>query len=575
MNVQPQATDWDVAIIGGGPGGSTTGTLLKKYRPTLRVLILERETFPREHIGESQLPAIGDVLAEMGCWDKVEGANFPIKVGATFRWGKNPELWDFEFLPLKDFKSDARPARYEGPRRQTAFQVERAIYDDILLRHAAETGCVVRQGTGVTRVERDGDRVTGLVLSTGETVTARYYVDASGNAAVLRRALGVGVDCPTHLKNIAIWDYWENAEWAIEIGVGGTRIQVMSLGYGWLWFIPLGPTRTSLGLVCPAEYYKAAGKSPEELYAEALRSEARISRLVANGSRSGQVRTTTDWSFLADRTIGENWFLVGECAGFADPILSAGMTLTHTGGRELAYTLLALFAGEHDPAWLTTHYDRLQRERVGQHIRFADFWYAANGQFTDLAEHCRAIARDAGLDLTAEQSWAWLARGGFATDVAGQAGLGGYSLAAVKGLTARFTDEPAVWGLNDVNVLRIDLAGATHETVPVYADGRIKAATAYRRGNHRLVATGLYDVFVQMLAQPTDVGEVVRQLNAAFTAKMTPPHARVALQHAMQTLEVMLGEGWVRGTLDPSRPRLTLSTPREGEYIHPNRDEPS
>jgi hypothetical protein len=348
----------------------------------------------------------------------------------------------------------------------------------------------------------------------------------------------------------------------------------MSVGYGWLWFIPLGPTRTSLGLVCPAEYYKSAGKSPEELYANAVRSEARIARLTANGTRSGRVRTTTDWSFLADRTTGENWFLVGEAAGFADPILSAGMTLTHTGGRELAYTLLALLAGEHDPAWLKEHYNRLQRERVRQHIRFADYWYAANGQFTDLAEHCRAIARDAGLDLTAKQSWAWLARGGFAIDVAGQAGLGGYSLAAVKGITSRFTDEPAVWCLNDVNVLQIDLAGAARETVPVYANGRISAAAAYRRGEHRLVATGLYDVFVRMLDRPTDVGEVVRQLQGAFGAQMTAAHARVALQHAMQTLEVMVSEGWVRGTLDPARPRLTLSTPREGEYVHPNRDGP-
>src|SRR5262245_47587598 len=211
---------YDVAIVGGGPGGSTVGTLLKKYAPQLRVLILEREQFPREHIGESQLPVISEVLDEMGCWDKVEAADFPIKIGATFRWGKTPELWDFEFLPLGEFKNEPRPARYEGARRQTAFQVDRAIYDELLLRHAAECGCEVRQGTAVAKVNHEGDRITGLTLSTGETITARYYVDASGNAAVIRRAMGVPVDCPTHLKNIAIWDYWENAEWAVEIGVG-------------------------------------------------------------------------------------------------------------------------------------------------------------------------------------------------------------------------------------------------------------------------------------------------------------------------------------------------------------------
>src|SRR5882672_3390678 len=80
-------SEYDVAIIGGGPGGSTLGSLLRKYEPSIKVLILEREVFPRDHIGESQLPPISVVLDEMGCWDKVEAANFPIKVGATFRWG--------------------------------------------------------------------------------------------------------------------------------------------------------------------------------------------------------------------------------------------------------------------------------------------------------------------------------------------------------------------------------------------------------------------------------------------------------------------------------------------------------
>src|SRR5687768_14506989 len=111
--------EYDVAIIGGGPGGSTLGTLLRKYEPSIKVLILEREIFPRDHIGESQLPPISAVLDEMGCWDKVEAADFPIKVGATFRWGASPELWDFEFLPLADFRNEPRPGKYQGFRKQT------------------------------------------------------------------------------------------------------------------------------------------------------------------------------------------------------------------------------------------------------------------------------------------------------------------------------------------------------------------------------------------------------------------------------------------------------------------------
>ncbi len=134
---------FDVAIIGGGPAGATTGALLKKYNPSLDVVILEREIFPRDHIGESLLPPTSAILFEMGCWDKIDGAGFPIKIGATYRWGKSPELWDFEFFPAGEYRDEPRPAPFQGQRRLTALQVDRSIYDKILLDRAAELGCEV------------------------------------------------------------------------------------------------------------------------------------------------------------------------------------------------------------------------------------------------------------------------------------------------------------------------------------------------------------------------------------------------------------------------------------------------
>jgi flavin-dependent dehydrogenase len=565
----PGAADFDVVIIGGGPGGSTTGSLLRKYGPDLRVLILEREIFPRDHIGESHLPPISAVLDEMGCWDKVEAANFPIKVGGTYRWGKSPELWHFEFLPLADFKDEPRPGKYEGFRQQTAFQVDRSIYDKILLDHAAELGCVVRQGTRVAEILRDGDRVDGLRLGDGSVVTARYYIDASGNAAILRKAMGVAIDCPTSLKNIALWDYWENAEWAAHIGVGGTRIQIMSLGYGWLWFIPIGPTRTSLGFVCPAEYYKQSGQTAEALYAQAVAADERISALVAKGTRRGVVETTNDWSFLAERTVGENWFLVGETAGFADPILSAGMTLTQTGARELAFTLLELLGpGGHDPAWLKLNYDQNQRARVRQHIRFADYWYACNGQFTDLQAHCAEIAREAGLDLSPQKAWAWLAQGGFANDVVGQAGIGGCSLTVVKSLGSFMGPGAIDWQISGKNRFTLKLEGAAKETLAVYEAGRVAAVQCLARGGRKLPITGFYDLWVQLLQREARIEAVLPALQAWLTREILPEHRRRALGDAFEALEVMVSEGWVEAALDPERNRLELGGTRGGRIMH-------
>src|SRR5579862_4998068 len=123
-----------------------------KYAPSLKAVILERDTFPRDHVGESQLPPIMAILDEMGCWHKVEAANFPIKIGATYRWGKTKELWDFEFMPSKYFKEETRPATFTGQRRALAFQVDRAIYDKILLDHAASLGCEVFEATKVLNI---------------------------------------------------------------------------------------------------------------------------------------------------------------------------------------------------------------------------------------------------------------------------------------------------------------------------------------------------------------------------------------------------------------------------------------
>src|SRR5262245_29752533 len=146
---------YDVAILGGGPGGSTTACMLKKYQPDLSVLILEKERFPRDHIGDSQLPPIHAVLDEIGGGDKMQGTNFPIKIGATFTWGRTTEPWVFEFLPIAQVPEKVkRPGTWTGWRKQCAFQVDRAVYDKILLEHAMEMGAEALQEAPVEEILR-------------------------------------------------------------------------------------------------------------------------------------------------------------------------------------------------------------------------------------------------------------------------------------------------------------------------------------------------------------------------------------------------------------------------------------
>jgi flavin-dependent dehydrogenase len=562
----------DVAIVGGGPAGSTCATLIKKYRPDLSVLVLERELFPRDHVGESQLPAVSLILDEMGVWEKVEAAGFPIKIGATYRWGRTDELWDFEFVPGSQYNKFPRPSKFEGQRRLLAFQVDRSVYDKILLDHAAEVGAEVREGTKVQRVNREEDRITSLSLESGDEVLAKHYVDASGNVGLIRRAMDIGVNSPTHLRNVAIWDYWQNADWAVEIGEGGTRIQVMSLGYGWIWFIPISATRTSVGFVISAERFKELGKKPVDVYLDAIAAEPNIARWLKHAVREGKLASTKDWSYVADRVVGENWMLAGESSGFADPILSAGMTLAHTGAREAAYTIMELERGEHDPAWLKERFNEMQRVRLRSHIQFADFWYLGNGRFTDLRDNTSNIAREVGLELSPEDAFRWLSTGGFASETYQVAEIGTWDVTAMKLLTQWFSGMEAKWTIAQNNVFELDLAGAETVYVPVMENGKISKVKAWRRNGKFLPYHGDFLPVVRFLRQSSLAEEFVPFMQRFFGERGYD--FRKYMPRMIQTLEAVVTEGWAKASFDAAKPTMPVRTPEQTELVHLNRDNP-
>lgn len=566
----------DVAIIGGGPAGSTLATILRKYRPRLKVAIYERERFPRDHVGESQLPHISTVLDEMGVWDKVEAVNFPVKIGATFRWGKTDELWDFEFLNNGIFDDEPRPGKYVGQRTQTAFQVDRSIYDKVLLDHAREMGAEVFEEAWTKAVHREGDSVASLTVAYGgeeHTVKARYYIDCSGHAGILRRAMGVEVDVPTSLQNIAIWDYWQNAEWAVKVGVGGTRIQVLSLGYGWLWFIPLGPTRTSLGLVIPAKYYKESGKKPAELYDEALKSDKVIQHLLRNAYSENKLTTTKDWSFLSSRLTGENWFLAGESAGFADPIMSAGMTLAHKGARDVAYTIIELERGDYEDEWLKKRYCDSHRRNIHQHIKFADFWYTQNGLFSDLKDYTKEIAGEVGLRISSEDAWKWFGTGGFIDHDSTGADVAGYALYAAKKISATFLGEPVDYKIFGKTHFEINLDGAEETYGAILSEGRIHRHPAYVRGTKSLPMLGICGWLTHFLSKRQCAKDIIEAANVFRAQSGLTREQMLAFPRLMvEALEVMVLDGWVVAETIPGFdpwPRFELNYER---FMHPNRD---
>jgi len=559
----------DVAIIGGGPAGSTVGTFLKKYNPSLDVTIIEREKFPRDHVGESHLPAISAILDEMGVWDKVEAANFPIKIGATFKWGAQKEFWDTDFLHHQEFKNVPRPQKFEDQRTRTAFQVDRSIYDKVLLDHAASLGCRVLEETKVTKVDREGDKIIGLnvmsevadtqaQLGDDGRIEARYYVDCSGEGGFLRRAMDIEIESPTALRNIAIYRYYQDAKWAVTLGNGGTRIQIMSLGWGWMWFIPITPTRTSVGLVLPSDYYKKSGKSVAEIYADAVKEEPLISSLLETATAEPEITATKDWNFISKRLVGENWFLAGDSCGFADPILSAGMTLAHTSARKVAFTLLELFRGKRDPMWLKKEYEDGHRGQIRHHMQFADFWYSSNGQFTDLKDYCQEIAKEAGLNLDPATAFQWLATGGFTIDEPGVAAALTYRVSGLKLLAVQLGGSAPDWEIQKTNFWRLDIKEAVEAKFVRYIDGEVRPIPCLKKGAKILP---LIDVFKFVVNAFKDNADSIMILESAVNQMIREDNipTQEAVLLTIEALESMLLEGWIKAKVVPSRPFIKVN----------------
>lgn len=555
----------DVAIVGGGPTGCTVASLLRKYNPDLSVIILEKAKFPREHVGESQLPGISAILDEMGVWDKVEAANFPIKLGGSYTWGKDADAWDFDFYPAEEFTDEPRPGKYEGQRKFTAFQVERDRYDEILLRHAESLGTEVREETMVREVMTEGDTITGLKLDSGEVIRARHYVDGSGHVAILRKALGVESEAPTNLRNVAFWDYYDNAKWAVEIGIGGTRVQVRSLPYGWIWFIPLGPSRASVGFICPSEYYKESGLTPKELYLKAVADQKEISSLLkdAKSDTGGNILTTKNWSHLANRLTGDNWWICGEAAGFADPILAAGMTLAHGTAREVAYSILEVERGELDADWIKTRYDEKGRRNIEQHIRFAEYWYAANGRFTDLQEHCQKIAKDSGLKLNPSQAWRWLAQGGFTNQSIDSAGFGAFDIGSSKKLVELFSGKAVKFNVAQFNEFKMNFNGSEEIMEGNLRDGRIYQTPCWRRADTLLPNFGIWKRMIELIQNDGDLKNMIEAIQK-------DPRGASVFQY-LQTLEAMVTDSWVVGKLNKKKPVMKIE-PGQGRQIRTEED---
>jgi FADH2-dependent halogenase len=373
-----RAWDFDVAVVGGGPGGSSAATALA--RRGKRVILLERERFPRFHIGESQLPWSNEVFRALGVDQAIAAAGFVKKWGASFR----PPDSDKE--QYADFASAV-----ETPTPQT-FQVLRERFDEVLLRHSEQCGVAVRERHRLIDAAFDADGVTiRFAGPDGSEQTARVgvVVDASGRTGVLVKRFGQHEFDPI-LRNIAVHAQYEGIPRAEGRRSGDIRMFTRA-DMGWLWMIPLSDTVISVGAVIPkVVHQREARATPEESLDHYLSATSSAAALLQRARRVTPARIDVDYSYLATRIAGDRWVAVGDAAAFLDPIFSTGVLLAMQGGLDAAAAIEAGLKSGDLSARTFAGYERTVRKRFHHFRRFAigfydpafrQLWFTPNSRF--------------------------------------------------------------------------------------------------------------------------------------------------------------------------------------------------
>ena len=337
-----------ILVIGGGPAGSTAATLLA--REGFDVTLVERDVFPRYHIGESLLPSCLEILDMTGAREKIEAHGFQRKDGGYFAWGKDSWVLDFEKL-----------------RHPYSFQVVRSEFDHLLLEHAKSQGVKVYEGTTIRSLTFDGERPRSAIWSqasdgkTGE-ISFDYLIDASGRAGIMSMHYLKNRRFHESFQNIALWGYWQGAG-RMSFAPQGS-IANGAIPDGWLWGIPLHNGTMSVGYVLHKTTFKEKRQqfdSLEEMYLSAINECPLIADLVKPGKLISKIEAEQDYSYMADSITGPGYFLIGDAASFIDPLLSTGVHLATHSSLLCAASIASILRGEVTEQQAMTFFDQSYR----------------------------------------------------------------------------------------------------------------------------------------------------------------------------------------------------------------------
>ncbi len=360
MTTGAETYDADVIVVGGGPAGSAVSSYLALNG--YRVALFEREIHPREHVGESLVPATNRVLEDIGFWEKMGNYGWVPKPGATWT-GYRGRVGSEVVVTFADVEM-------ENTNQDYTYHVDRARFDNELLKHAQTLGVRVVEGANVIRMTtNDAGRATGVrvrILDKEVDFTSRFVVDASGRRGLVGKQLNIW-EKDQQFDQMAIYSWFDNVKAPSEETKDYIHVHFLPIQRGWVWQIPIYENATSVGVVVEKEVFQTSGKDYEGFFNEVVQMSKNTQHILSDATRIRDWYVEGDYSYKMATTAGDGWLLIGDAARFVDPIFSSGVSVA-VNSAKFAFEALdeALKGGDEKAAF------DAYAEKVGRGVQI---WY--------------------------------------------------------------------------------------------------------------------------------------------------------------------------------------------------------
>jgi len=377
------SSTYDTIVIGGGPAGSAAGAILAGHG--LRALVLEREKFPRYHIGESLLPFTSHPLKRLGLLDKMQQSDFVKKYSVQFVSPSGKASQPFYFS-----------TRYEPEVAQT-WQVLRSEFDVMVMDNARGKGAEIRQETAVTELIREQGRIAGVRAQTKGGSTQEFrapmVLDCSGREAFAPTRLKWRVREP-QLNKVAVWTYYRGAKRDPGIDAGATTVAYVP-EKGWFWYIPQHRDMVSVGVVAEGKYLTRDGvKETRDIFKREVEQNAWIKDHLACGRQEGEFYLTSEFSWRSRYCSSDGLLVAGDAFGFLDPVFSSGVMLALKSGVMAADAIKAAHDARDFSASQFAEYSRMMREGLENMRKLVYAFYDRNFSFRTVTNKYPELAGD-------------------------------------------------------------------------------------------------------------------------------------------------------------------------------------